>query len=64
MTPHQIIYIWPDKTWCRQLNLEDYGWKSDDYRIQIAAKDMTDEEIEKQISFQEKWFKHEIVRIN
>jgi len=50
MTPHQIIYIWPDKTWCRQLNLEDYGWKSDDYRIQIAAKDMTDEEIDEVVN--------------
>ena len=38
----------------------------DDDKLIVVPQgtNMTDEEIEKQISFQEKWFKHEIVRIN
>ena len=38
----------------------------DDDKLVVVPQgtNMTDEEIEKQISFQEKWFKHEIVRIN
>ena len=27
------IALWPDGEWCLCVDIEAYGWKSDDYRI-------------------------------
>jgi hypothetical protein len=45
------ILIWPDDTWCREENMWEYDWKSDDYVLKET--DLSDNEIED-------WIKHEM----
>ena len=28
-----FVCIWPDNDWCFTENIEEYDWKSDDYKI-------------------------------
>ena len=27
------VYIWPDGDWCYEDELQEYSWKSDDYKV-------------------------------
>ena len=40
------IVIWPDDTWCYKDDLEEYGWKSDDYKTLMISDNLSDEEID------------------
>ena len=40
-----LIVVWPDGTWCHEEDLEEFGWKSDDYNTFRVPTDTSDEEI-------------------
>ena len=39
MTDKIKVCIWPDGTWCFLSELDDYGWKSDDYEVYELSED-------------------------
>ena len=46
---NESICIWPDCTWCREEELEEYGMsKSDDFKV-VEIPLMSDDEIEEQV---------------
>ena len=46
MADHFLICIWPDYTWCLERDLEEYKWKSDDYKLAVVKCELSDEEID------------------
>lgn len=40
------ICIWPDCTWCHEEDIEEYQWKSDDFRVATISGTMSDDRIE------------------
>jgi hypothetical protein len=44
------ICIWPDATWCYENQLEEYRWKSDDFRAVYVDLSLTPEELEDQVT--------------
>ena len=40
------IHYWPDGTWCRDYDLVNYGWMSDDYATIEVSFDIDDEQID------------------
>jgi len=45
------VCVWPDGTWCRQDSIEEYQWKSDDYKVYHMDPGLTDEEIDNHLNF-------------
>lgn len=45
---NESICIWPDLTRCREENLEEYTWKSDDFRVAEIPL-LEDEDIEERV---------------
>lgn len=46
------ICIWPDCTWCHEEEVEEYAWKSDDFRVVTVtgSEAISDETIEDMVT--------------
>ncbi len=43
------IYVWPDGDWCYPEDIEEYGWKSDDY-ARVTVDTSIDNAVEEHIN--------------
>ena len=50
MSDKAVICIWPDCTWCYEEELDEYQWKSDDFKVDYVDLLMTPEEIENKVT--------------
>jgi len=44
------VCVWPDNMWCLYEDIEQYTWKSDDYRCEYLNDRLTDDEIDRIIN--------------
>lgn len=52
-----IICIWPDDDWCYHKDIEEYAWKSDDYKQVFVDVHWTEDEIQEFVEIYDEHFK-------